>query len=76
MGTVVPMTSTTTAEAIRRELERQQVSGRELARRLAVAPMYISRRLSGETELKVSDVTSIAEALGVPVTDLIEPVAS
>jgi transcriptional regulator with XRE-family HTH domain len=49
----------------------RRVSGAELARRLNVKQPYISRRLTGEVEFRLSDLQDIAAALGVPVTQLL-----
>ena len=65
------MTLTESVSAkIRAELRRQDVSFRELGRRMGVSLAYISRRLSDDpdVEFKVSEIERVAEALGVPVT--------
>lgn len=58
---------------VREELKAQDVSFRELARRLGVSQPYVSRRLSEEPEvdLKLDELEKIAEALGVPVQKLL-----
>lgn len=58
------------------EMKSQDVSIRELARRLGVSQPYVSRRL-GEVDadervdLKLDEIERIAEALGVPVQKLL-----
>lgn len=62
-------------EAVRREAER--TSGRDVARRLGVSPMTISRWLSGERGERVAlrDAINAALKLGVPVEELLRAVA-
>lgn len=62
-------------EAVRREAER--TSGRDVARRLGVSPMTISRWLSGERGERVAlrDAINAAMKLGVPVEELLRAVA-
>lgn len=50
---------------------RQKLSGREIARRLDLTPMYVARRLSGEVEFSESDLRRFAEVLDVPVIVLL-----
>lgn len=65
----VPLTESVAAK-IREELDRQDISYRELGRRLGVSIAYVSRRLSAEPEVqfRVDELETIAAALGVPVT--------
>lgn len=58
------------AASIRAELKRQKMSGRELARRLGVTPVYVSRRLRGEVDPSASDLAAIAKILEVTVGSL------
>lgn len=44
---------------------RKKLSGREIARRLNLSPVYVSRRLSGEVEFSETDLRSFASVLGV-----------
>src|SRR5919108_1557615 len=53
--------------SIRDELVAQDVSARELARRMGVAQTYLQDRLKGRVEFRPSDLEDIANALGVPV---------
>jgi len=52
---------------LRAEAARQRLSGRELARRLDLTPVYVARRLSGQVEPSASDLASFAAVLQVPV---------
>lgn len=52
-------------------LRDQERSARWLARRLEVSHAYVQRRLSGDVELSVSDLTRIAAALNTTVEALI-----
>lgn len=58
------------AAKIREELARQDVSFRELGRRLGVSIAYVSRRLSQEPDVqfRVDELERVAAVLGVPVT--------
>lgn len=58
------------AAKIREELERQDLSYRELGRRLDVSIAYVSRRLSDnpDVQFRVDELERVAAALGVPVT--------
>lgn len=52
---------------LRSELARQRISGRELARRLDLTPVYVSRRVSGAVDLSSADLALFAAALDMPV---------
>lgn len=56
------------ASEVRAEAARQQISGRELARRLDCKPVYIARRLSGEVDFSSTDLRRVADILAVPVS--------
>jgi transcriptional regulator with XRE-family HTH domain len=58
------------AAKIRAELVRQEISYRELGRRLGVSIAYVSRRLSDEPDVqfRMDELENVAAALGVPVT--------
>ena len=62
-------------DSITAELTRQGISQRELARRLGVYPNYLWSRLSTSdkavVEFTPSELERVAEALGVPVSQLI-----
>jgi len=55
------------APALRAEAARANLSGREIARRLNVSAVYVSRRLSGEVECTATDLQRFAALLDVPV---------
>jgi len=57
--------------AIRREMSARGVSQRGLARALGWNPIFTHRRISGAVELTVPEVEQIADALGVPLSQLI-----
>ncbi len=54
---------------VREELKAQDVSFRELARRMGVSISYVSRRLSDEPDVyfRIDELEKAAEVLGVPV---------
>jgi transcriptional regulator with XRE-family HTH domain len=62
---------TAVADRIRAEMIDQGVSGRELARRVGVDQKWVQRRLTGEIEVRPSDLEKIADALVVPVSRLL-----
>lgn len=53
------------AENARAFAARQKLSGREIARRLELSPIYVSRRLSGEVEFSETDILRFAQVLNV-----------
>lgn len=57
--------------AVERRLDQKQVSGSELARRLGVSQTYVWRRLAGEVSFSVADLERIADALEMPIDDLL-----
>lgn len=61
------------AAEIRAEAARQGLSIREVARRLEVSQMWLSRRIkvTADVDLTFEELTRIAEALGVPAERLI-----
>lgn len=50
---------------------RHSVNGTQLARHLGRSHSYVSRRLTGEVAFNVSELDTIADLLGVSVTQLI-----
>jgi transcriptional regulator with XRE-family HTH domain len=52
-----------TPDDLRAQLDASGVSARELARRLHVSPMFVSRRLSGATLITRAEATRILSAL-------------
>lgn len=61
------------AAKVRAELDRQDISYRELGRRLGKSIAYVSRRLMAEPEVqfRVDELDEIADVLGVPVTQFL-----
>jgi transcriptional regulator with XRE-family HTH domain len=60
---------------IRAELGRQDMSQGELAQRLGWSAEVMSKRLRGDTEFRGSELSKIAEILGVPVARFFPPSA-
>jgi transcriptional regulator with XRE-family HTH domain len=56
------------AAEVRAEMARQRVTGGRLAAELGVSAAWVSTRLAGITEFRVSDLERIAVALNVPVS--------
>lgn len=54
------------AAAVRAELARKGVSGRQLARDLDWSPGKTQRRLAGDYPFDAGELTQIAEYLGIP----------
>jgi transcriptional regulator with XRE-family HTH domain len=59
------------AEEIRVLMVRKRVNQKQLAQRLDVSAMWVSGRLTGQTEIAVNDLPRIANALEVSVLDLL-----
>jgi transcriptional regulator with XRE-family HTH domain len=73
----------THAELIRRkvraELAFQEISGRQLCQRIGMSQSAFAARLTGQVELKISELQVIADALGVPLAKFLpepEPATS
>jgi transcriptional regulator with XRE-family HTH domain len=60
---------------IKAEMARRDLTGEQLAVRLEVSDMWVSRRLRGITPIAVAELEQIAEALGVPVETFLERAA-
>ena len=60
------------ATLARRAARAQGISGREIARRMQVTQVYVSRRLSGAVEFSENDIRRFAEVLNVPASSLLE----
>jgi transcriptional regulator with XRE-family HTH domain len=60
-----------TAGAVRAELARRRISGRELARGLGWSVPTTWRRLSGTSPFDVNELAAVAAYLGVPVASLV-----
>lgn len=61
----------TVVERIKAVMAERQITGVELARRLGFTQAYISRRLTGEVDFRMAELTAVAEALGVPLSQFI-----
>jgi transcriptional regulator with XRE-family HTH domain len=70
-GPRIRVTSKDVAEQIRRAMGARKVSNAELARRIQMSPMATYRRTSGKCSTTVEELIAIAEAMDVPVEDLI-----
>lgn len=66
-------TTELTAGAVRAELARRRISGRELGREIGWSLGTTSRRLNGLSPMTVDELTAVASFLGVPVTTLLPP---
>lgn len=55
---------------LRAEMARQNLTRSDLAAKLGKVPMWVSRRLNGETRLTFDDADLICTALGVSLTDI------
>lgn len=67
-----------TAGAVRAELARRKISGRDLAASLGWSVTTTWRRLNGTTAFDVEELATVAEHLGVPVSTFLperEPAA-
>lgn len=65
---VEQLTNDRTASAVRAELARRKISGRQLAEALDWSVSATWRRLNGTTPFRVDQLTAVADHLGVPVT--------
>jgi transcriptional regulator with XRE-family HTH domain len=57
---------------IRAEMARQELTAGQLAARLGVSDMWVSRRLRGLTPIAVDELEQIANALNLPVSIFLE----
>lgn len=53
---------------VRAELARQNISGRDLARRMGVSNDYAARRIAGRIPFSADDLRTIAFLLEVPIS--------
>jgi len=63
----------TIVRAVRAEMARQGISQETLGTRIGWDQRRVSRRLTGEVPLSVSELAQIAEALGIRTADLMVP---
>jgi transcriptional regulator with XRE-family HTH domain len=59
------------AEEIRAHIGRRNMNKSELARKLGVSHTWVTNRLAGHQQISLDELQQIAEALGVPVGDLL-----
>lgn len=59
------------ASEIRAMMGRLNVNRAELARRIGVEDSWVGKRLNGRTEISLTDLDRIANALGVGIVDLL-----
>lgn len=60
---------------IKAELARRDLNTTQLAARLRVSDMWVSRRLRGVVPIAVAELEQIADALGIPVQVFLERAA-
>lgn len=60
---------------IRAEMARRELTTAQLAARLGVSDMWVSRRVRGLVEIELIELERIAKALGVPVEVFLERAA-
>lgn len=58
------------AAGIKAEAARRDISRRGLAKRIGESPSWLRRRLNGEVHLDTNDLQRAAEALEIPLQDL------
>ena len=63
-------------DTLRGALETKNMTGRELARRVDVAPSTVSRWLSGSEYPRDAALRKVAKSLGIPLDDLIVQIAA
>lgn len=69
----MPPTASPIGAAVRAELARANVSGRQLARDLGWGAGYVTRRTSGAVSFRVDELRQIATYLGIPIGRLLDP---
>lgn len=62
-----------TAGAVRAELARRKLSGRQMAAQMRMPINTFRRRLNGDVPFGVSELVAVADILAMPVTDLLPP---
>lgn len=65
------LTAQRAAAEVRAEVARQRKPQREIAEALGMSQTAVSRRLLGEVEFSLSQLTVLAEVLGVPLSAFI-----
>lgn len=59
------------AREVRAEMARQRVTHRQVADRLGLSQVQVSKRLRGQIEFRPSELDAVADFLGVPVTQFL-----
>lgn len=59
------------AGAVRAELARRQITGRQMARELGWSFTTTARRLNGSSPLDIDELAAVASFLGVSISDLL-----
>lgn len=60
-----------TAEAVRIELARRRISGRNMARSLGWSYTTTARRLNGEYPMNIDELAAVAGFFGIPMAELL-----
>lgn len=63
--------SAATAEEIKVWMLRRQLTGEKLAEKLGRSPAWVSYRVNGQVDIKLSELEEIADALEVDIADLL-----
>jgi transcriptional regulator with XRE-family HTH domain len=70
------MTQTTVAANVRAELARHRISQTSVAKHLGVSRQNVAQRLNGNVDFRISELITIAELVGIPVTTFLTDVAA
>lgn len=69
----MPPTTSPIAAAVRAEVARAGLTGRQLGRELGWSPARTERRLNGGVQLRANELAQIAEHLNVPLDRFLKP---
>lgn len=64
------------AANVRAELARRRISSQQLAEAIGMGRESMARRLREQTDFKISELSAVANYLGIPVTELLNGAAS
>ncbi len=67
----MPVTNASVAAAVRAEVARAGMTGRQLGRELGWTPGFVHRRMSGKDPFRVEELGQIADLLQIPVVTLL-----
>lgn len=59
------------AALVRAEISKQMKPQRELVELLGISQAQVSERVRGDVEWRISELTKVADFLGVPLTDFV-----